>query len=119
MKKQISEAIEWFGEDITEKPVTPANKNIFGVSNEYEDLSEQKRDIFHSVIAKLLYITKRARPDIETTVAFLCTRGSCSTTEDWKKLRRVLGFLKNTIDDVRIIGASSLQELYTWIDAAY
>ena len=30
-----------------------------------------------------------------------------------------LGFLKKTIDDVRIIGASSLLELYTWIDAAY
>ena len=28
-------------------------------------------------------------------------------------------WLKNTIDEPRIIGASSLSELYTWIDAAY
>ena len=28
-------------------------------------------------------------------------------------------FPKNTIDDVRVIGAESLQDLYTWIDAAY
>ena len=67
----------------------------------------------------MLYITKRARPDIETAVAFLCTRVSKSTHADWLKLKRVLGFLKKNIDDVRIIGASSLLELYTWIDAAY
>ena len=67
----------------------------------------------------MLYITKRARPGIETAVAFLCTRVSRSTEADWLKLKRILGFLKSTIDDVRIIGESSLQELYTWIDTAY
>ena len=82
-------------------------------------LNDQKSEIFHSVVAKLLYITKRARPDIETAVSFLCKRASKSTVEDWKKLRRVLAFLQSTINDIRIIGANSLQEVYTWIDAAY
>ena len=36
-----------------------------------------------------------------------------------EKLRRVLAFLQDTINDVRIIGADSLQDMYTWIDAAY
>ena len=36
-----------------------------------------------------------------------------------EKLRRVLVLKKNTIDDVRIIGASTLQQVYTWVDAAY
>ena len=31
----------------------------------------------------------------------------------------MLAFLKNTISDIRIIGASNLQEIYTWVDAAY
>ena len=62
---------------------------------------------------------KRARPDIETAVAYRCTRVSKSTNDDWKKLRRLIAFLKHTINDVRVIGATSLQELYTWIDAAY
>ena len=30
-----------------------------------------------------------------------------------------MGFFKRTIDDVRIIGATSLNDVYTWIDAAY
>ena len=119
MKKQIQEAIQWYGEDITNKPSTPANKNLFSSCDDSEQLNEEKSEIFHSIVAKLLYITKRARPDIETAVAFLCTRVSKSTHADWLKLKRVLGFLKKNIDDVRIIGASSLLELYTWIDAAY
>ena len=119
MKDQISEAIEWFGDQITEKPVTPANKNLFSSAKNSEELNDQKSETFHSIVAKLLYITKRARPDIETAVSYLCTRVSKSTQDDWKKLRRVLGFLQNTIDDVRVIGADSLQNLYTWVDAAY
>ena len=71
------------------------------------------------VVAKLLYIAKRARPDIETAIAFLCTRVSKSTMNNWLKLKRVLSILKNTINDARIIGATSLEDLYTWIDAAY
>ena len=52
-------------------------------------------------------------------VAYLCTGVSKSTNDDWKKLRCLHAFLKHTINDVRVIGANSLQELYTWIDAAY
>ena len=56
---------------------------------------------------------------MEHTVAYLCTRVSKSTTNDWVKLRRLLDFLQKTIDDVRIIGADNLEDMYTWIDAAY
>ena len=119
MKKQILEAIEWFGERIDHKPATPANKRLFSVNDESEPLEESKKEIFHSVVAKLLYIAKRARPDVETAIAFLCTRVSKSTESDWLKLKRVLGFLQKTINDVRIIGAHNLQDLYTWVDAAY
>ena len=84
-----------------------------------EKLDKEKADLFHSVVAKLLYITKRSRPDIETAVAFLTTRVSKSDVDDFKKLKRVLPWLKQTKDDVRIIGAKSVQELYTWVDAAF
>eukprot|EP00957_Ditylum_brightwellii_P180394 13741753-Ditylum_brightwellii.AAC.1 len=59
------------------------------------------------------------RPDLEPTVAFLCTRVSKSDMDDWKKLKRMLGFMKHTIDDIRISGAETLTNLYTWIDVAY
>ena len=62
---------------------------------------------------------KRSRPDLETCVSFLCTRVSCSTEEDWLKLKRVLQFVNQTKTDTRTIGADNLSELFTWIDASY
>ena len=69
--------------------------------------------------AKILYVTKRARPDLETTVSFLMRRVSNSNAGDWGKLLRALGWLKRTKSGIRIIGAQSLTDVYTWIDAAY
>ena len=113
MKDQIKEAITWLGESIDHIPKTPANRNIFSVDENSVPLRKERSDTFHSVVAKLLYISKRGRPDIEVAVAFLCRRVSKSTEEDWLKLKRILGFLKGTIDDVRIIGAENLQDLYS------
>ena len=62
---------------------------------------------------------KRSRPDLETTIGFLCTRVAKSDEDDWIKLRRAIAYVKCTIDDVRVIGASSLTDIFTWIDAAY
>ena len=49
---------------------------------------------------------KWARPDFERAIIFLCARISKSDKDDWKNLRRVIAFVKATIDYVRIIGAS-------------
>ena len=84
-----------------------------------EELNDKEKEIFHSVTAKLLYIEKRGRPDIETAVSFLTTRVDKSSQDDWKKLRRVLQYLNQTIEDVRVIGCEDMDNLYTWIDAAY
>ena len=62
---------------------------------------------------------KRARPDIETSVSYLMRRVTKSDIDDWVKLKRVLGFLKNTIKDTRKIGAKPLSHLFTWVDALY
>ena len=62
---------------------------------------------------------KRARPDLETAVAFLCTGVSKCGISDWKKLRRVLQYAKKTLTDKQIIGASNLQELFMFVDASY
>ena len=61
---------------------------------------------------------KISRPDLETTIGFTCTRASKSDEDDWLKLRRGIACVKCAIDDVRLIGASSLTDVYTWIDAA-
>jgi hypothetical protein len=119
MKKYIEEAIESFGEDVSTNVSSAATKKLFGHDASAEVLDPKRADIFHSVVAKLLWVMKRSRPDIETAISFLCTRVSRSDENDWKKLKRLLQFLSQTIDDVRVIAADDLSKLFTWVDASY
>ena len=123
MRKQIVEIINDFekeGRLVTPRGVTsPAAPHLFRVNEDAEQLDGEMSEAFHSTTAKLLYIIKRARPDIETAISFLMRRVSKSNVDDWKKLSRVVGWLKRTKNDVCVIGADSLSKLFTWIDAAY
>jgi hypothetical protein len=52
---------------------TPAVKECFNPTESVVlDITVQKK--FHTIVAKLLYLAKRARPDILTATSFLCTR---------------------------------------------
>ena len=123
MKDQLQEAIDMFvqsdGNEITEEVTSPATRRLRDVDPECELLSKDKQDAFHSIVAKLLWIMKRARPDLETAISYLCTRVAKCDTDDWGKLRRVIAYIQCTLDDIRVIGATDLKSIYTWIDAAY
>ena len=123
MKEQLENVIKLFnladGNMVTEVVTSPARPHLRDVDPGCTPLNAKKSESFHSIVATLLWIMKRARPDLETAVGFLCTRVSKSDDMDWKKLRRVIAFIRGTIDDVRIIGANSISKIYTWIDAAY
>ena len=123
MKDQLKETIDMFvqseGSKVTEEVTSPARARLRDVNPEGIPLSKGKGDAFHSIVAKLLWIMKRARPDLETAVSFLCTRVTKSDEDDWLKLRRVIAYVQCTINDTRIIGASDLTQIFTWIDAAY
>ena len=98
MKDHVEEALEMFGEAITGTVSTPHTKRLFDVTPAKE-LDSNRSEIFHSVVAKLLFIMKRSNPDIETAISFLMTRVTKSDEEDWKKLKQVLTFLKQNVDD--------------------
>ena len=119
MRDQIREILLDFSEPIAGEVVTPAAKHLMMLDNNATPLVKKQQEEFHSTTAKLLYLEKRARPDIETAVSFLTTRVSNPTTDDWKKLKRVLQYLKCTIDIVRHVGCSDITHLHTWVDAAF
>ena len=104
---------------LTDNVTSPATDKTFVVDESLPELDAHKSSEFHSTTAKLLYLMKRARPDLETGVLFLMGRVSKSNIGDWKKLLRVMSWLKKTKLDIRLIGAESLTDVYTWIDAAY
>jgi hypothetical protein len=80
--QHINEAIEDFGEDLETDAVNPAKSKLFIINHESECLGDEKADIYHSITAKLLWVSQCSRPDLETAVSFLCTRVQQLTVEE-------------------------------------
>jgi hypothetical protein len=119
MRSYLQEAIEECNMDIERESNTPATRNLFTVDESLVNLKPAEAEVFHKVVAKLLYVALRGRPDILLAVIFLCTRVSKSTTEDQGKLRRLLEYIKGTMHLEYTLGADHLTKFCTWIDASY
>jgi hypothetical protein len=98
---------------------SPGNHNSFIVDERAQKLEESEKKYFHSTTAKLLYLAKRARPDILTVVIFLCTRVQEATVEDRDKLDRVLGYLRWTEEYVLVLKPYVEGKITAYVDAAY
>ena len=93
----LEDAVKEFPEEISTAAKTPAGLHLFEVDNNAKKLDLEKAKIFHRIVAMLLFVCKRARPDIHVAVAFLTTRTTKSDVDDWKKLKRLLGYIANTL----------------------
>ena len=60
--------------DMNRVSTTPAALHLFNLDDSAEKLSEEKAQIFHHLVAKLLYLSCRSRQDIQMGVASLCTK---------------------------------------------
>ena len=98
---------------------TPAADHLFEVNSKATKLSRDKAEDFHHYVAKLLFAAKRARPDLQTAVAFLCTRVKSPDEDDLKKLIRLLGYLKETIFLPLTIGWDGTGNSYWHVDASF
>jgi hypothetical protein len=68
-------------------------------------LSPIQATTFHNILAKALYLVKRARPDALLTIAFLSTQVREPDVEDWSKLEHLVRYFRSTIDLLLILGA--------------
>jgi len=80
---------------------TPAASHLFNVNKDAKKLQEDKAQLFHHLVAKLLYLSRRTRQDIQTEVAFLCTRVQSPDEDNYKKLTRVMQYLR-ALRDIRL-----------------
>ena len=119
MQRYINEAIDEYSNEVTRNATTPAKRSLFTIDPDLPRLDKKEADCFHSIVPKLLYVLKRARPDIQLAISFLCTQVSCSTKNDLGKLIRLLQLLKGTANNVLILTADSNKENRTWIDADF
>ncbi len=82
-------------------------------------MPEEQARAFHHAAAQLLFLSARARRDVQPATAFLTTQVRCPDEDDWGKVKRLLGYLKDTLHMPLILLADSLTLLRWWVDAAY
>ena len=119
MIEELEELLIPYKENLNREYSTPAGRWLFKVKEDAKALKEDKADIYRSFVAKLLWIMKRSRPDLELTVSFLSTRVKEPTKEDWNKFKHIMCWLKQTKSDVRVIGADDLVNMVVMIDSAH
>ena len=66
------------------------------VKSETKYLDEEQAMAFHRTVAQLLFLCIRARWDIQTAVAFITTKVKKPNEDDWRKVKRMLQYLKGT-----------------------
>ena len=120
MRDYVESMIEDFPEDVCGSDVdTISAGSLFKVDKNSPKLDQRRAEEFHSTVAKGLFASKRARPDIQLCIAFLSTRVKEPTKQDWHKLVRMMKFLCNTKDDVLTLRADALNIIKWFIDAAF
>ena len=105
--------------DMAGESVTPAGNHLFQVNPDGEKLDENAAILFHHYTARLLFLCKRARPDIQPPVAFLCTRVKEPDKDDYKKLTRVIRYLRGSQQLVLTLEAAKVNIVKWWIDASF
>ena len=82
------------------RAITLAANHLFSVNKTTRKLSKKDAQVLHTIVAKLIFLCKRAQPDILTGVSFLTTRVREPDEDNDKKLSRLLKYLSGTRDIV-------------------
>jgi hypothetical protein len=98
---------------------TPAAEHLFRVMDASTSLTQKAATIFHNFVAKCLFLTKRARPDTSTAVAFLTTRVKGPDEDSWKKLVLMMRYLRGTTQLPLILRADSVPVPNWWVDGSH
>uniref|UniRef100_A0A7S4ALR7 Uncharacterized protein n=1 Tax=Pseudo-nitzschia australis TaxID=44445 RepID=A0A7S4ALR7_9STRA len=84
----INEILNGLPDDVCGTAATPGQPHLFKVDETNTDkLDTETADLFHHYTAQLLFLSKGAGPNIQTAVAFLCTRVREPDIDDYKKLQ--------------------------------
>ena len=115
----IGKMLDGIPEDIKGESATTAAHNLFYIAEDATKRSQADADIFHQFVAHLLYLSKRAHPDLQLAVSFLCTRVIGTDTDDYKNLARVMKYIQGTIGLPLILSINKSGNIKWYVDASF
>ena len=118
----IGEILELFDKEApkcTGTKTSAAPSDLFKVNPDCNKLTTAKKEKFHSLVAKTLFATKRARPDTGTAISFLTTRVREPDEDDWTKLTHLMKYIRGTKDLPLVLSANGSGILKWWVDGSF
>jgi len=106
-------------ESMDGESATPVDNHLFMVNPHSPPLPTSESKSFHHYVAKLLFLCKRARPDIQTAVTYLSSRVKAPKIDELMKLRRVMRYLRATRDLPLTLGADAVVQAGWRVDASF
>ena len=98
---------------------SPAALHLFNIDPNQLPIADDKKVIFYNMVAKLLFVSKRGRPGIQVTIAFLTTRVTKPDIDNWKKLVWLLCYINSTIDLKLKLSITDFRSIKWWVNASY
>jgi hypothetical protein len=106
-------------DDMDGEAATRAANHLFEVNESADKLDKETSQLFHHNVAKLLFLCKRAEPDVQGAVAFLTTRVQQPDVDDYKKLRRAMQYLRSTADLPLTLEADNAHIVKWFVNASF
>jgi len=119
MEEYVKSILHHANDDMKGVAVTPASNYLFQTNDDSVKLDHDCKEQFVHLVMQLLYLSQRGRPDIRTAVSFLCTRLHDPDEDDYKKLSRVIKYLRGTTDLTLTLQAEKDGVIQWWVDASY
>ena len=85
--------------EMISESATPASNHLFEIRDDGDNdqlLTPELSEEFHHLVARTLFLSKRAQPNLQTAVAFLTTRVKAPDNDDRKKLSKLMKYLQDT-----------------------
>jgi Reverse transcriptase (RNA-dependent DNA polymerase) len=105
---------------VTGTAKTPATDGLFEMRGDAASVPGFVRVWFHRVVAQLLYLAKRIKPECLTAVAYLATRVTKCDADDTEKLHRLVRYVRHTEEAgvVLRLGATGIA-VRLYVEASY
>ena len=97
---------------------TAAPEYLFKTTDNSCLIDNERKEIFHTITAKTLWVSQRSRTDVQLAVGFHCTRVKEPTEHDWKKLTHLMQYLRKT-RFIPLIIMSDGENTIIYIDGAH
>ena len=98
MQDYVKKLLEELPKSFEGAAVTPTANHLFQVSNDCKKLASKDAELFHHVVAQLLFLCNQSCPDLQTSVTFLSTRFKDLDDNDMKKIKRTILYLRGSLN---------------------